>query len=97
MGAPVTTAAVADQDECVALIALAFSNDPAARWAYKEPAAYLEHFPSLVRAFGCAAFDYDTAHRIEGAAAALWIPPGVEPDEERLREIREILAALEKG
>lgn len=81
MAAAVTTATSADKDKCVALIALAFSNDPAARWAYKEPAAYLEHFPSFVRAFGCAAFDYDAAHHIEGTAAALWIPPGVEPDE----------------
>jgi ribosomal protein S18 acetylase RimI-like enzyme len=81
MAAAVKTATVADKDACVALIALAFSNDPAARWAYKEPAAYLEYFPSFIRAFGCSAFDYDAAHHIEGTAAALWIPPGVEPDE----------------
>jgi len=79
--AKVRTATRADTDKCVALIALAFSSDPAARWAYKEPAAYLEHFPPFVRAFSCAAFDYDTAHYIEGSATALWIPPGVEPDE----------------
>jgi len=77
----VKTATSADTDKCVALIALAFSNDPAARWAYKDPAAYLEHFPSFIRAFGCSAFDYHAAHHIEGSAAALWIPPGVEPDE----------------
>jgi hypothetical protein len=77
----VKTATRADTDKCVALIALAFSNDPAARWAYKDPAAYLEHFPAFARAFSCAAFDYGTAHHIEGSATALWIPPGVEPDE----------------
>jgi ribosomal protein S18 acetylase RimI-like enzyme len=81
MDATVTTAKNSDKDACVALIALAFGNDPAARWAYKEPAAYLEHFPAFIRAFGCAAFDHDTAHHIEGTAAALWIPPGAEPDE----------------
>jgi len=79
--ANVKTATQADTDKCVALIALAFSNDPAARWAYKDPAAYLEHFPAFARAFSCAAFDHGTAHHIEGSATALWIPPGVEPDE----------------
>jgi ribosomal protein S18 acetylase RimI-like enzyme len=79
--AMVRTATRADTDKCVALIALAFSNDPAARWAYKDPVAYLENFPPFVRAFSCAAFDYDTAHHIDGSATALWIPPGVEPDE----------------
>lgn len=52
--AMVKTATRADTDKCEALIALAFSNDPAARWAYKDPAAYLEHFPPFVRAFSCA-------------------------------------------
>jgi ribosomal protein S18 acetylase RimI-like enzyme len=79
--AMVKTATRSDTDKCVALIALAFSNDPAARWAYKDPVAYLENFPPFVRAFSCAAFDYDTAHHIDGTATALWIPPGVEPDE----------------
>jgi ribosomal protein S18 acetylase RimI-like enzyme len=79
--AEIRTATRTDTDKCVALIALAFSNDPAARWAYKDPVAYLEHFPAFVRAFSCAAFDYGTAHHIEGSATALWIPPGVEPDE----------------
>jgi ribosomal protein S18 acetylase RimI-like enzyme len=71
-------------DQCVALLALAFSNDPAARWLYKDPDAYMTHFPRFVRAFGGVAFDYDTAHSVNGSAVALWIPPGAEPDEEAL-------------
>ena len=36
----------------------------------------------IVNAFGGRAFDHGTAYIIEGArAAALWLPPGVEPDE----------------
>jgi GNAT superfamily N-acetyltransferase len=80
-GANVATATRAEMDQCVELVALAFSSDPAARWLYKHADAYMENFPRFIRAFGCAAFDYDTAHHIEGCAAALWIPPGAEPDE----------------
>jgi len=79
--ADVTSADPADMDRCVGLIALAFSTDPAARWLYKDPHAYMEYFPRFIRAFGCTAFDYGTAHHVDGGAAALWIPPDEHPDE----------------
>lgn len=82
--ARVTTATRLETDKCVAVIALAFGNDPAARWLYKDPHAYLKHFPAFIRAFGCAAFDYETAHHVENCAVALWIPPGEEPSEDAL-------------
>ncbi|MGH6866511.1 MAG: GNAT family N-acetyltransferase [Methyloceanibacter sp.] len=71
-------------DRCVALIVLAFSSDPAARWLYKDPQAYMENFPRFARAFGGAAFDHGGAHYVEGAAAALWLPPGAQSDEEAM-------------
>jgi ribosomal protein S18 acetylase RimI-like enzyme len=38
--------------------------------------------PQFVEAFGGRAFEHGTAYITEGArAAALWLPPGVEPDE----------------
>ena len=38
--------------------------------------------PQFVKAFGGRAFEHGTAYITEGArAAALWLPPGVEPDE----------------
>lgn len=80
----IATATRAEMDECVALIALAFSSDPAARWLYKDATTYMAQFPRFIRAFGCSAFDDDTAHHVEGCAAALWIPPGTEPDESAL-------------
>jgi outer membrane autotransporter protein len=59
--------------------------DPAARWTYPAPESYLKHFPDLVRIFGRRAFECGTAHFIGDAqAAALWLPPGVQPDEEAL-------------
>lgn len=78
----IKTASPNEIDQCVALIVLAFGNDPAARWLYREPHAFLDHFPSFVRTFGGRAFEQGSAHYIEGCAAALWFPPGAEPDED---------------
>lgn len=91
--AEVERATQADIDRCVATIVLAFSSDPAARWAFADPHAYFEIFPRFVRAFGGRAFDQDSAHHIEGCAAALWLPPGIEPDEETMVALIESAAA----
>jgi ribosomal protein S18 acetylase RimI-like enzyme len=72
----------------VAVIVLAFSADPAARWSYPDADRYLAHFPAIVRAFGGRAFAHGTAyHAGEFAGAALWLPPGVPPDEDALLTI----------
>jgi GNAT superfamily N-acetyltransferase len=78
------TATPAEIDQCVATIVLAFSGDPAARWAFADPQAYFAIFPRFVRAFGGKAFEHGSAHHIAGCAAALWLPPGIEPDEEAM-------------
>ena len=81
----VETAGVGDRSRLVAAIVLAFSADPAARWTYSAPENYLKHFPDLVRIFGSKAFECGTAHFIgDLQAAALWLPPGAQPDEEAL-------------
>lgn len=81
----VQTAGMADQSRLVAAVVLAFSTDPAARWTYPAPESYLKHFPDLVRAFGGRAVECGTAHFIgDVQAAALWLPPGVQPDEAAL-------------
>jgi ribosomal protein S18 acetylase RimI-like enzyme len=41
----------------------------------------------LTRAFGGAAFEHGSADAIEGGGGvALWLPPGVHPDEDRMSE-----------
>lgn len=66
----------------VAAIVTAFTSDPAARWMYPELNQYLTDFPNFVRAFAGKAFDYHTAESVSGFdCAALWLPPGVQPDE----------------
>jgi GNAT superfamily N-acetyltransferase len=83
-GHEVRPATQAEIDQCIATIVLAFSSDPAARWAFADPATYFAIFPRFVRAFGGKAFEHGAAHHIPGCAAALWLPPGVEPDEETM-------------
>nr|WP_246690556.1 N-acetyltransferase [Microvirga aerophila] len=74
-----------DQSRLVAALVLAFSTDPANRWMYPAPDSYLRHFPDFVRALGGRAFACGTAHFIgDVQATALWLPPGVQPDEDAL-------------
>ena len=84
----VTATAPSDAEQAIGVIVLAFGTDPAARWTYPDPQQYLTHFPTIVRAFGGRAFAHGTGHHVSGfAGAALWLPPGVTPDEQALAAI----------
>jgi len=79
----VETATAADEAAVIDVLTLAFSSDPAARWSWADPRTYLANFPRFARAFGGQAFARGSAHQVAGhAGAALWLPPGVRPDEE---------------
>jgi ribosomal protein S18 acetylase RimI-like enzyme len=81
----VRSAASADEAGVVDVITLAFSADPLVRWAMPEPAVYLAAMPESVRAFGGNGFAHGTVFCLDGClGAAMWLPPGVEPDAERL-------------
>ena len=72
------------------VITLAFSTDPMARWAYPNPATYLAVMPETIKAFGSNGFAHGTVHLVgDGGAAAMWLPPGVHPDSERLEALTE--------
>ena len=86
-------AAKAEEEAAVfAVLTLAFSSDPATRWTWPEPKVFIEAFPRFAKAFGGAAFDMGTAHRIGWAGAALWLPPGARPDEAALGALMESTA-----
>lgn len=75
-------AATADDEAAVfAILTLAFSGDPAARWTWPQPKTFISAFPRFAKAFGGAAFGKGTALRVGSAGAALWLPPGVGPDD----------------
>ena len=75
-------------DAAFATILLAVSTDPAARWTWPRAEDYLRNMPLLSRAFSGKGFALGTAYEIgHFAGVALWLPPGVSPDEETLGEL----------
>jgi ribosomal protein S18 acetylase RimI-like enzyme len=78
----------ADEGPVIDTVVLAFAADPVARWSWPESHQYLVSMPQMARAFGGRAFASKGAHATDGyAGAALWLPPGVGPDEDALGEI----------
>jgi ribosomal protein S18 acetylase RimI-like enzyme len=55
---------------------------------YPSPENYLRHFPEFVKGLGGRSFGCGTCYFIGDVhAAALWLPPGVGPDEEALMNL----------
>jgi RimJ/RimL family protein N-acetyltransferase len=86
LGSPtVRTMTSADDVPAIDTIVLAFAADPVARWTWPDSHQYLTTMPNLVRAFGGNAFAHGTAYCTNDCAgAALWLPPGVHPEDETL-------------
>jgi ribosomal protein S18 acetylase RimI-like enzyme len=83
--APITTTPASDAEHAFAALTLAFSADPPSRWAWPDPQQYLASFPGFIRALGGRALEHGSAYSLGGyAGVALWLPPGVHPDEEAL-------------
>ena len=85
---PVRTMTAADEPSAVDTIVLAFASDPIARWNWPDAHQYIQAMPALTRAFGGRAFHHRGADCTAGySGAALWLAPGVSPDDEALGEI----------
>jgi len=95
MGSPtVKVMTPAEEDAAVQTVVLAFAADPMARWTWPDARQYLAAMPRMVRAFGSRAFSHDSAFCTDGyAGTALWLPPGVEADEEGLGAVIESTVA----
>ena len=77
-----------DAVRAIDTIVLAFAADPMTRWTWPNPHQYLAAMPRMARAFGGRAFAHGGALATDDdAGAALWLPPGVEPDGEGLSEV----------
>jgi ribosomal protein S18 acetylase RimI-like enzyme len=79
-----------EESPAIDTILMAFAADPVARWTWPYSHQYLAGMPRLARAFGGSAFANGGAYCTDGyAGVALWLPPGVHPDEEKLGEVLE--------
>jgi len=78
------------QASAISTIVLGFAADPMTRWVWTDSSEYLRMMPRFVKAFGGRAFEHGTADITDGArAAALWLPPGVEPDDAEMDAVME--------
>jgi GNAT superfamily N-acetyltransferase len=69
---------------------MAFSADPAARWAWPDPLQFITIFMPLVTLFGGKSFDHGSAYVIgDFFGVAQWLPPGVRPDDGPIGELFE--------
>jgi GNAT superfamily N-acetyltransferase len=88
MTQPSTEIRSATSDEIprvIAAIVAAFIKDPPARFAWPSPHDYLEAMPLATREFAGSSFEHGTAYvTADLCGAALWLPPGVQPNGEAL-------------
>jgi ribosomal protein S18 acetylase RimI-like enzyme len=92
---PVTPA---DASAAVDTIMLAFAADPMARWCWPDPHQYVAIMPDFTRAFASAGFARGAFYTEGNVGAALWLPPGAEPDEAAMGEMMErTIAAATRG
>lgn len=81
----ILTATRSDMDKVMPQLTLAFATDPMMRWFLPSPQSYLANFASFALALDGRAFDHGSAfYTSDGMAGALWLPPGVQGDEEEV-------------
>lgn len=86
----VRTATAGDRGRLFDVMTSAFETDPATRWVFPDLDQYRCHFPAFAQAFGGRALEHETAFYSDGfSGAALWLPPGIGPDEEALMAVLE--------
>jgi hypothetical protein len=94
---PPTVISSGGRSATIATVVSAFASDPVERWLYPADEEYERHFPEFAGAFGGRAFEGGTAWALEGVAAvALWLAPGIEPDEDAVGAVLAGSVAEEK-
>ena len=84
----VDIASATDRDRALQTIALGFLADPVCRWTWPDATTHLAAMPMFAAAFGGKAFEHGSAYIAnEGRAAALWLPPGIDPDGDRIEAL----------
>lgn len=88
-----------DERSAIKIIQMGFSTDPIARWVYPDAETYLSLFPEFIRAFAGGAIAAGSAYLTrDNGGAALWLPPGTEPNEEEVLDVvrSTVVAELQK-
>jgi ribosomal protein S18 acetylase RimI-like enzyme len=86
-----------DIDACIATQVIAFAADPFIRWLFPSATEYFRHFDPLARMYGGRAFENESAYRtVDADGCAMWLPPGVHPDEEGMGALMESVLPMER-
>ena len=81
----VRVADVSETDTVLNTLMLAFATDPPVRWLMSTPDEYLAGFKGFAGGMGGPGMAAGTGYLADdGAAAALWLPPGVTSDSEAM-------------
>jgi ribosomal protein S18 acetylase RimI-like enzyme len=84
----VKAASLTDENGVVNTVVAAFLTDPPARWLFPAVHQYLATMPGVVGAFAGAALANESAYYVDAyAGVALWLPPGIQPDEDALTSL----------
>lgn len=93
----VRTAIEADRETILDTFVLSFSADPCARYLWPKPQDYMVGWRRFATGLGGRGLDHGAAFvTLDSAAAAFWLPPGVESDGEALGALVESSVADEK-
>jgi ribosomal protein S18 acetylase RimI-like enzyme len=77
-----------EMPRAVSAIVAAFLTDPPARFAWPSPHDYLQAMPLATREFAGSSFEHGTAYvTADFCGAALWLPPGVQPNGKALEKV----------
>jgi ribosomal protein S18 acetylase RimI-like enzyme len=86
--AEIRSATSDEMPRAIATIVAAFLTDPPARFAWPSPYDYLRAMPLATREFAGSSFEHGTTYvSADFRGAALWLPPGVQPDGEALEKV----------
>ena len=81
---------VSEKPRVIDTVVMGFALDPILRWLYPAPHDYLSHGSTLIRLFGGRAVENNSAyHLADHTGAALWLPPGIPPDEDGIVKLCE--------
>jgi len=84
----VRTANTEELDQVLHTVTLAFSADPLMRWMLPRADNYLQGFGPIIKAFCGESIVNDATYVTEDfGGAALWLPPGLGPDEDAMGEL----------
>lgn len=76
---------VSDKQQIIDLLVLANCADPFLRWQYTSPSAYLKNLPIFLDALTAKSFETDSVNHVDDyIGTAVWLPPHIELDAEKL-------------